>query len=72
MKEMIARKTRNPELLLNLAQQYLECHEWGRARIVLEQLDKNSPTHGVRARKLSQDISQRLYSSRSQENNYEF
>ena len=36
MLELIARKTQGAAVTLNLARQYLDNHEWGRARILLQ------------------------------------
>ena len=66
MLELIARKSNNPDVLVNLAQEYLEHHEWGRARMVLEQLDTSgSPGYGSQVEELLQDILRRLDSSYS-------
>ncbi len=73
MLELVARKSNNPEVLLNLARRYLDCHEWGRARMLLEQMDtRDSPECGVQVETLLQDILRRLDNSQSQENKYEF
>lgn len=69
MLELIARTSKNPEVLLNLAQRHLQRHEWGRARLVLEQLDaSDSSAYRDQVNELLQDIIQRLDGCCSQEN----
>ena len=59
--ELLARKSQGGGVVLNLARQYLENHEWGRARILLHNYaDKCEGEELDQARRLLHEACRRL------------
>ena len=61
MLELLARKSQGGGVVVNLARQYLDNHEWGRARILLQNYaDKCEGEELNQARHLLYEACQRL------------
>lgn len=61
MIDLLASKTGNGDLLINLASRQLENHEWGMARLTIEQaLERGNISDRERARQLLQDTCRRM------------
>lgn len=61
MLELIAQKSESSEVSVNLARQYLNRHEWGQARLLLQEaLEKARPGDLILIHSMLEDISDRL------------
>ena len=70
MLDLLCRKSACGDLKVNLARHYLACHEWGRARLVLERgLAKGRLSEPEQAHLLLREIRHRL-GVRGAENTY--
>lgn len=62
MIQLLASKAKSGELAINLARQHFENHEWGLARIAIDNaFSKGDLADGESARDLKMEILQRLY-----------
>jgi len=61
MLDLVARKSSTGEVYLNIARAYLRKHEWGMARMAIEDaLSKGHLRDPAKAHRLSREISRRL------------
>jgi len=61
MLELIARNSQTGEVALNAARRYVERHEWGQARLLLEAaLEKGFLSEPQQARAMLRDVCKRM------------